>query len=92
VGQAWKAALLTIAMFASILWFALLLLIALVMSTGLADEPGDTNGFKRFLIFFPMVLPGLAGIVLCAMGFKRIRRTQAGGPRGFEVEGRSDTA
>ena len=85
-GTVIKSALLTIALVASAIWFAFFFLAALVMSTGFADTPGDTNGVKRFFMWFVVALPGLAGLILCAWASKRLAGGNSGhGPQGFPV-------
>jgi hypothetical protein len=56
--------------------------VALLMSTGLADEPGDTNGFKRFLLTSVFALPALAVMIACRGAITRTRRPEQ---RGFPV-------
>ena len=55
----------------SLAWFVLLTAVAMLMSTGLADEPGNTNGAARFFGFFAAALPGAVGAVLSVLGLKR---------------------
>jgi len=74
--------LLNVALVIGIVWFMLVEAMALLMSTGLADEPGDTNGFKRFLIFSLSALPGLAVAIICGVC---LRRDRTSGPPGFPV-------
>jgi hypothetical protein len=72
---------------ASICWVLFFLLIALIASSGWGDTPGDTNGLGRFFGGLVFTLPGVIGIVLCAMKFKRIARRSSGcGPRGFPLD------
>jgi len=75
-----------IAFMLSTAWFLLMTAGALLMSTGLGDEPGDTNGFMRFLRFFALGLSGLAGLLLSGWW---LRGDNASAPsRGFDTAAR----
>ena len=71
-------------------WFLLMIAGAVLMSTGLADEPGDTNGFMRFLRCFALGLPGLAGLLLSGWW---LRRSNASAPtQPFDMAARQSDA
>jgi ABC-type Fe3+ transport system permease subunit len=73
--------LLTVTLAIGTIWFLFAEFIALLMGSGLADEPGDTNGFKRFLFFSLFALPGLAVAIVCVISLRRDRSsTQHGFP------------
>ena len=71
----------------SVVWTFFFLLIALLMSTGLADEPGDTNGLLRFAkIFTIFVAPGIVAMVFSIRAVRRRDAAQRHGARGFPVQ------
>lgn len=55
-----------------LIWRLSFTLLALLMSTGLADEPGDTNGFRRLLIFWFIGTPGVLGVFLVDMQYEDV--------------------
>ncbi len=77
-----RRVLLIVAFVSATAWFMLVEAVALLMSTGLADEPGDTNGFRRFLRISLFALPGLAVMIACGIPLFRNRRPEQ---RGFPV-------
>lgn len=70
----------------SVVWTILALFAALLMGSGFADEPGDTNGFARFgTCFVVFVLPGIAATVIVARAM-HVRNRAASRTAGFPIE------
>ena len=75
--------LLQVCFVGSVLWSLFFLLMALAMGSGLADEPGDTNGLRRFgFVFVRFVLPGAVASTIAYFAL-RARKRAPGGGRGF---------
>ena len=81
-----RSGALTFCLVGSVLWTVFFLFGALLMGSGFADEPGDTNGLGRFgVIFLVFVLPGVAVTVITARAMHAQNRAPQE-PHGFPVE------
>ena len=71
----------------SLLWSVFFFLIALAMSTGFADEPGDTNGLRRFAVIFAIVVaPGIVATIFSHRTMSRRERKKQIQAHGFPIE------
>ncbi len=79
-----RYAFIMLAFIVCLIWSILSGFGALVISTGLADTPGDTNGLLRFAKIMAFAIPGMIGVYFSARALWRIDRSKRGQP-GFEI-------